>query len=34
MYLPAHFEETRIDVLHGLVRDHPFGLLVTQDRQG
>ena len=29
MYLPAHFEETRPEVLHELVRTHPLGLLVT-----
>ena len=29
MYLPAHFEEKRPDVLHELVRRHPLGLLVT-----
>ncbi|MEP7057311.1 MAG: FMN-binding negative transcriptional regulator [Caldimonas sp.] len=34
MYLPAHFEETRIDVLHDFVRRHPFGLLVTQGAAG
>jgi transcriptional regulator len=34
MYLPAHFEETRVDVLHALVRNHPLGLLVTQGPGG
>jgi transcriptional regulator len=34
MYLPAAFEETRPEVLHALVRDHPLGLLVTQGAQG
>ena len=34
MYLPAHFEETRAEVLHQLVREHPFGLLVTQSSAG
>ena len=34
MYLPAHFEETRVEVLHGLVRSHPLGLLVTQGASG
>ena len=29
MYLPKHFEETRIEVLHGLIHDHPLGALVT-----
>lgn len=30
MYLPGHFEETRDEVMHALLRAHPFGLLVTQ----
>ncbi len=34
MYLPAHFEEKRPDVLHGFVARHPFGLLVTQGETG
>ena len=29
MYIPRHFEETRVDVLHQLMRDEPFGALVT-----
>ena len=29
MYLPAHFEEKRPEVLHQLVLAHPLGLLVT-----
>ncbi len=29
MYLPKHFEETGIDALHQLVREHPLGTLVT-----
>lgn len=29
MYLPKHFEETRVEVLHELIRVHPFGTLVT-----
>jgi len=29
MYLPAHFEESRVDVLHGLIHAHPLGALVT-----
>jgi transcriptional regulator len=32
MYLPAHFAESRAEVLHGLIRSHPLGVLVTQDR--
>jgi transcriptional regulator len=29
MYLPAHFEETRAELLHALMRAHPFATLVT-----
>ena len=29
MYLPQHFEESRAEVLHELIRTHPLGLLVT-----
>ena len=29
MYLPAHFEESRVDVLHELIHAHPLGALVT-----
>ena len=28
MYSPQHFEETRLDVLHDLIRSHPLGTLV------
>ncbi len=31
MYLPSHFEESRPEVLHTLLRDHPLGLLLTQN---
>ena len=34
MYLPAHFEESRIDVLHRAVQQHPLGLLVAHDAAG
>ncbi len=34
MYNPAHFDETRTELLHQLVRDHPLGLLVTLGDQG
>jgi transcriptional regulator len=34
MYLPAHFEEKRPEVLHELLRTHPLGLLVTQSAAG
>ncbi len=29
MYLPSHFEETRVDVLHALIGAQPLGLLIT-----
>ncbi len=32
MYLPAHFEETRPEVLRELMRCHPLGLLITQTK--
>jgi transcriptional regulator len=34
MYLPPHFEEKRPEVLHALLREHPLGLLMTQDAAG
>ena len=34
MYLPAHFAESRAEVLHALIRSHPLGLLVTQNGDG
>ncbi len=34
MYLPPHFDETRPEALHALLRAHPLGLLVTQDSGG
>jgi transcriptional regulator len=34
MYLPKHFEETRVDVLHGLIRAYPFATLVTLTPRG
>jgi transcriptional regulator len=29
MYLPAHFAESRPEVLHGFIREHPLAVLVT-----
>lgn len=29
MYVPKHYEETRIEVLHELIRANPLGVLVT-----
>ncbi len=34
MYQPSHFEETRAEVLHALVRSHPLATLVTLTAQG
>lgn len=34
MYLPQHFEESRVDVLHGLIHAHPLGALVTLTSRG
>jgi transcriptional regulator len=34
MYLPKHFEETRVAVLHELIRTHPLGALVTLGADG
>jgi transcriptional regulator len=34
MYQPSYFEENRPAVLHGLVRRHPLGLLITQGADG
>ncbi|MEQ1882589.1 MAG: FMN-binding negative transcriptional regulator [Burkholderiales bacterium] len=34
MYLPAHFSETRFEVLRELVQAHPLGVLVTFGAEG
>jgi transcriptional regulator len=34
LYLPAHFNETRIEVLHALMRARPLATLVTQGNSG
>jgi len=34
MYLPAHFEESRVEVLHALIRAHPLGTLVVLASNG
>ncbi|MEI5679433.1 MULTISPECIES: FMN-binding negative transcriptional regulator [unclassified Mesorhizobium] len=34
MYQPPHFIETRLDVLHSLIRAHPLGLLVSNGQDG
>ena len=34
MYVPAHFEEERTEVLHDLISRNPFGILVTHCTEG
>jgi transcriptional regulator len=34
MYNPEHFRETRTDVLHAFIDEHPLGALVAQRAQG
>ncbi|MFP6561918.1 FMN-binding negative transcriptional regulator [Paraburkholderia sp. B3] len=34
MYVPAHFAESRKEVLHTLIVQHPFGTLVTHGQSG
>lgn len=34
MYLPAHFTETRPERVHRIIREHPFGMLVTHSAGG
>ena len=34
MYLPAHFEETRSEVLHALMREHPFATVIAHGADG
>ena len=34
MYIPAHFDETRLEVLHGLMRAQPFATVVTLSSDG
>jgi transcriptional regulator len=34
MYLPPHFEETRVDELHRLISEFPFGVLVLNGPNG
>jgi transcriptional regulator len=34
MYLPKHFEETRVEVMHALMAAHPLGLLVSTGAEG
>lgn len=34
VYLPAHFEERSVEILHALIREHPLGALVTLGPDG
>ena len=34
MYVPSHFAESRVDVLHDLIRTYPFGALVVLASDG
>jgi len=34
MYVPPHFAESRPEELHRIIREHPLGVLVTQDTAG
>ena len=34
MYVPSHFAETRVEVLHQLIRTHSLATLVTLDSEG
>ncbi|CAM2160053.1 FMN-binding negative transcriptional regulator [Paraburkholderia tropica] len=34
MYVPAHFDESRPEVLHAFIAQHPFGTLVTHGASG
>ena len=34
MYMPKHFVETRVEILHGLMRDYPFATVVVNAAGG
>ena len=34
MYMPSHFEETRVEVLHQLIREHSLATFVTLGSDG
>lgn len=34
MYVPSHFEESRSELLHGLIAAHPLGVLITHGSEG
>jgi transcriptional regulator len=34
MYTPSHFSESRVEVMHALIREHPLAALVTLGAEG
>src|SRR5262245_66097376 len=34
MYVPPHFNESRIEALHALIAQHPLGILFTHGKSG
>ncbi|AXF05920.1 FMN-binding negative transcriptional regulator [Paraburkholderia hospita] len=34
MYIPAHFNESRPEILHAQISEHPFGTLITHGKHG
>jgi transcriptional regulator len=34
MYMPSHFSESRVEVMHALIREHPLAVLVTLGPDG
>lgn len=34
MYIPAHFNESRVEVMHALIRSYPLGTLIAMTDQG
>jgi transcriptional regulator len=34
MYVPAHFDESRTEILHARIAEHPFGTLITHGKNG
>jgi transcriptional regulator len=34
MYLPKSFVETRVEILHGLIREYPFATAIVRDTDG
>ncbi|MGV2292338.1 FMN-binding negative transcriptional regulator [Trinickia sp. YCB016] len=34
MYVPAHFDESRTEILHARIAEYPFGTLITNGKSG